>query len=100
MSDRLSSRRGAPHARNLERVLLWLSVVGTLPAAVLAGIYLWSHPFTPEVRWTLSALVVLAWIGAASASRELAIRSLTLIANLLGALREGDYSIRGLTARS
>src|SRR6476646_11704907 len=54
---------------------------------------------TPELRWTLSALITIAWIGAASAARQLAIRSLNLIANLLGALREGDYSIRGLSAR-
>ena len=51
------------------------------------------------MRWTLGALVTVAWIGAASAARQLAIRSLNLIANLLGALREGDYSIRGLSAR-
>ena len=73
---------------------------GGLPGVVVACVYLWSHDFTPEVRWTLGAIVIGVWIGAASAARELAIRSLNLIANLLGALREGDYSIRGLSARA
>jgi PAS domain S-box-containing protein len=63
-------------------------------------VYLWTQPLTSEVRWTLVVLVVGIWISAVSAARELAMRTLNLIANLLGALREGDYSIRGLTARS
>ena len=100
MPDRLSSRRGAPRARNIEAALMILVLVAGLPAVILAGFYLWSRPLTPEVRWTLAAIVVIAWIGAASAARELAVRSLSLIANLLGALREGDYSIRGLSAKS
>ena len=40
-------------------------------------------------------VIVTSWWAAASAARQLAVRSLNLIANLLGALREGDYSIRG-----
>jgi len=100
MSDRLSTRRGAPRARHLELSLVLLVLGGGLPGVAVAFYLLWSHDFTPEVRWTLGALVLSVWISAASAARGLAMRSLNLIANLLGALREGDYSIRGLTARS
>ena len=100
MSDRLSSRRGAPRARNLELSLTLLMLGGALPGVVLAFIYLWTQPITPEVRWTLAAIVLGVWILAVSSARGLAMRSLNLIANLLGAFREGDYSIRGLTARS
>jgi PAS domain S-box-containing protein len=100
MSDRLSQRRGAPRARNLELALTLLVLGGGLPAVVLALIYLWSQPHPPEVRWTLVVIVIGVWLVAASAARQLAVRSLNLVANLLGALREGDYSIRGLSARS
>jgi PAS domain S-box-containing protein len=100
MADRLAHRRGAPRARNLELVLTWLVLLGGLPAITIAVYYLFSQPHTPEVRWTLLVVVVLVWMGAASAARQLAVRSLNLVANLLGALREGDYSIRGLSARS
>src|SRR4029079_14864112 len=62
--------------------------------------FLVRQELTVEMRWTLASVVVLVWIGAASAARKLAVRSLNLIANLLGALREGDYSIRGLSAKS
>ena len=100
MADRLAHRRGAPRARNLELVLTGLVLLGGLPAIAIAVYYLFSQPHTPEVRWTLLVVVVLVWMGAASAARQLAVRSLNLVANLLGALREGDYSIRGLSARS
>jgi len=100
MTDRLSQRRGAPRARNLELALTLLVLGGGLPAVVLAGVYLWTEPHPPEVRWTLLVVVAGTWLVAASAARQLAIRSLNLVANLLGALREGDYSIRGLSAKS
>ncbi|HYN09929.1 MAG TPA: ATP-binding protein [Vicinamibacterales bacterium] len=100
MADRLSSRRGAPRARNLELFLTWLVLVGGLPAVAIAIYSLFTQPRAPEVQWTLLVVVLLVWLGAASAARQLAVRSLNLVANLLGALREGDYSIRGLSARS
>jgi len=81
-------------------MLTWLVLLGGLPAIGIAVYYLFVQPHTPEVRWTLLVVVFLVWLGAASAARQLAVRSLNLIANLLGALREGDYSIRGLSAKS
>ncbi len=95
MSDQLSPRRGAPRARNLERSVGWLVLLGGAPAVVAALIYLFKTADTPEVRWTLVVLILGVWWAAAASARQLAMRSLTLIANLLGALREGDYSIRG-----
>jgi PAS domain S-box-containing protein len=100
MSDRLSARRGAPRARNLELAITLLVLLGGLPSVLIAGYFLWAYDHTPEVRWTLAIVVLLVWIGAATSARQLAVRSLNLVANLLGALREGDYSIRGLSARS
>jgi len=100
MSDRLSSRRGAPRARNLELALTALVLLGAAPAVIVAGYFIWTQVASPEGRWTLTVVILVVWIAAASAARQLAVRSLNLIANLLGALREGDYSIRGLTAPS
>jgi PAS domain S-box-containing protein len=98
--DPLSTRRGAPRARNLELALTLLVLGGALPAIVVASIFLYYQPLTPEVRWTLLVIVFGIWFAAASSARQLAVRSLNKIANLLGALREGDYSIRGLSAPS
>ena len=94
------TRRGAPQARNLELALMMLVIVGGLPAVAVSLWFLWTEGLAPEVRWTFTVLVLTGWLAAGSAARQLAVRSLSVIANLLGALREGDYSIRGLSARS
>lgn len=90
-----------PRARNLELALTWLVLVGGAPA-VFASIWLaWRDTeMLPELRWTIAIIVVLTWVISASAAHQIVTRSLQLITNLLGALREGDYSIRGLSARA
>ncbi len=93
----MSSR---PHARNLELSLTLLVLAGGAPAVLIALAMLWRTAMPPEIRWTLTAAALLTWSIAASVARQLVVRSLQLVANLLGALREGDYSIRGLSARS
>jgi PAS domain S-box-containing protein len=100
MAEPFSTRRGAPRARNLELMLTLLVLGGGLPAVIVATVFIYQQADTHEVRWTLLTLVFGVWIAAASSARQLAVRSLQLVANLLGALREGDYSIRGLSARS
>ena len=40
MSDRLSARRGAPRARNLELAITLLVLLGGLPAVLIAGYFL------------------------------------------------------------
>jgi PAS domain S-box-containing protein len=95
VSDQLSPRRGAPRARNLERSVAGLVLLGGAPAVIAALIYIFRTQDTPEVRWTLVVLIVGVWWACAVSAGQLAMRSLTLVANLLGALREGDYSIRG-----
>ncbi|MEO8076678.1 MAG: ATP-binding protein [Acidobacteriota bacterium] len=81
--------------RSLEQAVVLLVLVGGLPAA-LALLYLtWGNAYTFEVRWTLTTVIVLCWFGAAGIAHQMVQRVLFLQANLLGALREGDYSIRG-----
>ncbi|MBI1951112.1 MAG: PAS domain-containing sensor histidine kinase [Acidobacteria bacterium] len=60
---------------------------------------LWTGDFSAKVQWTLSAIVVGAWLGFAFAVRERVVRPLQIASNLLAALREGDFSIRARGAR-
>ena len=81
--------------RSLERSVLLLALLSGLPAT-LALIYVtWAQQYSFEVRWTLVSIVGAVWIGAAVVAFQMVTRALYLQANLLGALREGDYSIRG-----
>jgi two-component system, NtrC family, nitrogen regulation sensor histidine kinase NtrY len=76
------------------RVLLYTLASGV--AAVTAClIVMWSEKHDPKVRWTVTLLVTLPWLAFAFSARERVISPLRTLANLLEAMREGDYSIRG-----
>jgi nitrogen fixation/metabolism regulation signal transduction histidine kinase len=85
--------------RSLERSVLWLAIAGGLPAALAVFYITWSGAYSFELRWTLTSVVLIVWLGAAGLASQLVQRVLFLQANLLGALREGDYSIRGTGSR-
>jgi PAS domain S-box-containing protein len=99
------------HARSLEASVTLMVLVGGFPAAAILMIIIWS-PTAPEleaaglwwiggeVRWTLTVLVLASYLGATAAAHQMIVRSLQVVSNLLGALREGDYSIRGTGAKS
>jgi two-component system, NtrC family, nitrogen regulation sensor histidine kinase NtrY len=76
-----------------------LALAGGLPAVVVSLLLLWTGDYSLKVQWTLSLLVVLAWWLFAIALRERVVRPLQTLANLIAALREGDYSIRARGGR-
>ncbi len=84
---------------NFERRVLWLSFLTGLPGAGVALYMLWAGDFTPKVQWTLTVFILSFWLGCAFALRERVVMPLQTLSNLLAALREGDYSIRGRAAR-
>lgn len=65
-----------------------------LPGSSVALIILWTGDYTPKVQWTLTVFIVCLWWGFALAVHERTVLPLQTLANLLEALREGDYSIR------
>jgi nitrogen fixation/metabolism regulation signal transduction histidine kinase len=74
--------------------ILALTLAGGLPAVLVVLVLLGTGDHPARVLWTVGGLVVAAWIAAASAVRARVVRPLQTLANLLAALREGDYSIR------
>jgi two-component system nitrogen regulation sensor histidine kinase NtrY len=95
-----SARAGKGMHRSLEQSVFLLVVVAGLPAGLALLALSWGQAYSFEVRWTVTTIVLLVWIGAAIAAYQMVQRMLFLQANLLGALREGDYSIRGTGARA
>ena len=86
--------------RSLETSILLLALMAGLPSGLMLLALTWWQPYSFEVRWTITTVVLLVWGGAAAVSYQMVQRALFLQANLLGALREGDYSIRGTGARA
>ncbi len=75
------------------------ALLGGLPAVVTALCYLWLGDRSPKEQWTLTLLIGGCWFGFALATQNLVVRPLQTMANLLSALREGDFAIRARGAR-
>src|SRR5665213_1482914 len=78
-----------------EQRMRLLALGAGLPAVIAALVLLWIADYTPKVQWTLTVLILGVWWACASAIRERVASPLRTLANLLEAMREGDYSIRG-----
>lgn len=83
----------APQHR-FERRLKWLTFAVGLPGAAIALGVLWLGEFDPKVRWSLTALLVLGWWIAGAVLVHRVVFPLQTLSNLLGGLREGDFSTR------
>ena len=78
-----------------EQRMRLLALAAGLPAIIAALVLLWIADYTPKVQWTITVLILAIWWACASAIRERVASPLRTLANLLEAMREGDYSIRG-----
>ena len=95
----MGPRPGTKTHWSVEQAVFGLCLLGGLPAAIALTWIVWGQNYSFEVRWTLAAVVLVVWIGCAAAAFQMVTRTLYLAANLLGALHEGDYSIRGTGAK-
>jgi PAS domain S-box-containing protein len=82
-----------------ETRILAMAVAAGLPGAAVSLLLLWLGDFPPKVQWTLTLVIVSLWLGFAFALRERVVYPLQTLSNLLAALREGDFSVRGRAAR-
>jgi len=69
------------------------------PAVIAALGFLWWGGYSTQMEWTLTLLILGFWLGFAAAAQQRVIRPLQTVANLLSALREGDFSIRARGVR-
>lgn len=78
-----------------EQRIFYYSLLSGLPAILMLMWILWTGDYDAKSRWTATIIVVLLpWLGFALAVRERVVRPLQTMANLLTALREGDFSTR------
>jgi len=89
-----SSGSGKHRRLSHDARILALALAGGLPAIVAVFAFLFAGDYAPRVIWTVGAIILGAWLAAAIAVRGRVVRPLQTLANLLAALREGDYSIR------
>ncbi|HEU4618367.1 MAG TPA: ATP-binding protein [Gammaproteobacteria bacterium] len=79
------------------RLLLPVSI-GIAPACLAAALLLWQWDASAALRWTLFAFIAAFALGGLLTLRQRVVHPLQSLANMLEALREGDYSLRGRNA--
>jgi two-component system nitrogen regulation sensor histidine kinase NtrY len=84
-------RRGLSHEGG---VFVYALLAGAIPSLVALPL-LWLGGFDAKTRWTCTLFIVLGVLIAAAAARGRVVRPLHVLANLIAALRERDYSVRG-----
>jgi nitrogen fixation/metabolism regulation signal transduction histidine kinase len=71
-----------------------------LPGVVLCALLLWLDGYSSRVQWTVDLLLVVFWLAISANLKNRVVRPLQTLSNILAAIREGDYSIRGRRATS
>ena len=82
-----------------ERRIFWLACAVAVPALVAIAIALWVQNVSAGIWWSVFAPLVLVTLALASRVRNRIVFPLYTLSNLLEALREGDFSLRGTRAR-
>jgi two-component system nitrogen regulation sensor histidine kinase NtrY len=81
-----------------ERRVTLLTLAAGFPAVALCAFLLWYGDYSGRVQWTVDLFLVIIWLGVAFNLKQRIIRPLQTLSNILAAIREGDYSIRGRRA--
>jgi two-component system, NtrC family, nitrogen regulation sensor histidine kinase NtrY len=76
-----------------------MAIAAGLPGVLVSMIILLTGGYSEKVQWTLGVIIIGLWLGFGAAVRERVASPLRTLANLLEAMREGDYSIRARHAR-
>ncbi len=81
-----------------ERRITILALLAGFPAVTLCAFLLWYDGYSAQVQWTIDLFLVLLWLGISLNLKQRIVRPLQTLSNILAAIREGDYSIRGRRA--
>jgi nitrogen fixation/metabolism regulation signal transduction histidine kinase len=81
-----------------ERRVTFLALAAGAPAVVLCALLLWYDDYSARVQWTVDLFLVIVWLSVAFNLKQRIVRPLQTLSNILAAIREGDYSIRGRRA--
>ncbi len=64
----------------------------------LCAFLLWYDDYSARVQWTADLFLAIFWLSIAFNLKQRIVRPLQTLSNILAAIREGDYSIRGRRA--
>lgn len=74
-------------------ILIWGLLTG-LVGSLVSLLLLWKTDYTTGTRLALTLFILIAWLGFTIGLKVRVVFPLRTLSNLLGALREGDYSLQ------
>src|SRR5271169_4634057 len=77
-----------------EKRIAFFAVLAALPGIAFGTILIWTHPWARDVKITLTILEFFLWLVLTLALLDQIVRPLQTLPNVVGALREEDYSFR------
>ncbi|MGB2677088.1 MAG: ATP-binding protein [Candidatus Acidiferrum sp.] len=83
-----------------ERRIQFFALAGGFPGSLIALLLLWFGPYSTQTASAFTVLIIAAWLGFAASLRRRVVFSLQTLSNLLAAMREEDFSLRGRGARA
>ncbi|MGB7554560.1 MAG: ATP-binding protein [Candidatus Korobacteraceae bacterium] len=90
-----TSRARSRRSRLLfEKRITLFAILAALPGITFGTILIWTHAWTRDVKITLTVLEFFLWLVLTLALLDQIVRPLQTLTNVVGALREEDYSFR------
>src|SRR5947207_11102604 len=77
-----------------------LALAAGFPGVALTALLLWLDGYSSRIQWTVDLLLLFFWLAISANLKNRVVRPLQTLSNILAAIREGDYSIRGRRATS
>src|SRR6266853_2008289 len=79
---------------NFDTRILLMTLLISLPGAIVAELFLWLGNHSIELKWTVTLFIVLAWMIGSSMLHGQVIRPMQTLSNMVAAIREEDFSFR------
>jgi two-component system, NtrC family, nitrogen regulation sensor histidine kinase NtrY len=79
---------------NFDTRILLMTLLISLPGAIVAELFLWLGNHSIELKWTVTLFIVLAWMIGSSMLHAQVIRPMQTLSNMVAAIREEDFSFR------
>jgi len=79
---------------NFDTRILLMTLLISLPGAIVAEIFLWVGDHSIELKWTVTLFIVVAWAIGSSMLHAQVIRPMQTLSNMVAAIREEDFSFR------
>jgi nitrogen fixation/metabolism regulation signal transduction histidine kinase len=94
-SGHLESEHSHKRIRLLyEKRIALFAILASLPGMAFGTTLIWTHAWTQDVKISLTVLEVFLWLILTIALLDQVVRPLQTLTNVIGALREEDYSFR------